>query len=238
VDELVQLSFTIDGPGDSERFHYWLNNMLYLKANAHVNCTWAKYNDAIKQVKSQKDPDPRKRLAREIALPLRKELVQQVAEVYRHLLATVSTSGEMGTVTNWEQHIQPTLLTEPGNELAQLLGEPLPPDAQPRKDYAGPTRIIVPTVRTSIAAGETLTLKVIVLSNKPVREATLWWRIMGQGEFTRIPLVHVARGVYTVTVPPAPPDATALEYGVQAVTDEAWTPHWPSAFHQTLVVTP
>jgi hypothetical protein len=39
----------------------------------------------------------------------------------------------MGTVANWQQHLLPGLLTKPGDgELAGLLGEPLPADAEPR----------------------------------------------------------------------------------------------------------
>ena len=80
----------------------------------------------MKQVKDQKQPNKQKQLARKLALPLRKELVAQVSEVHRYLLATVTTNGAMGNVTNWQQHIMPKLLSEPGQELAKILGEDLP----------------------------------------------------------------------------------------------------------------
>ena len=76
--------------------------------------------------------------------------------LHRHLLATVSTPGEMGNVCNWQQQTMPALLTAPGQELAKLLGEDLPADAMPSKQYAGPPRIFVRDVRTGIVAGETL----------------------------------------------------------------------------------
>ena len=99
--------------------------------------------------------------------------------LFDHLLATVTTPGELGTVMNWNQHNLPGLLTKPGEELARILGEPLPAEAQPTQSYHGPTRIIVPTTRTSLAANEALKLKVIILSEAPPRAATLCWRKLG-----------------------------------------------------------
>ncbi len=40
----------------------------YLRAIGKVNCTWAKFNAAMKKVKDQKHPDNQKRLARQTAL--------------------------------------------------------------------------------------------------------------------------------------------------------------------------
>ena len=127
-------------------------------------------------------------MARQLALPVRVKLVRLVGVVFDHLLATVSTTGELGTVANWNQHNLPDLLTKPGEELAKILGEPLPADAQLTQSYRGPTRIIVPTTRTSLAANEALKLKVIILSEAPPRAATLYWRKLGERRFAKIPL--------------------------------------------------
>ena len=43
-------------PGNRERFSYWLDTFRYLRLNGQVNCTWARYNEAMKQVKAEKDP--------------------------------------------------------------------------------------------------------------------------------------------------------------------------------------
>ena len=151
-------------------------------------------------VKAEKNPENQKKLARELALPIRKELVAAFAELHRHLLATVSSPGEMGNVANWQLQTMPVVLTNPGQELAKLLGEALPADAMPSKQYLGPPRIFVREVRTGIAAGETLTLTVVVMGAKP-ESPKLYWRPLGTGTFAAVPLVHVARGVYTVTLP-------------------------------------
>lgn len=200
VEELASLHSTIRGAGNQERFEYWLNQFQAMRANAHVNCLWAAYNRAFEKVKTEPAAAARKRLARETALPLRKELVAKVGEVHRHLLAAVSTYGDMGNVTNWQQHVLPMLLGDPGVELAQALGEPLPADAMPASEYTGQPRLFVPTIRTTLTSGESLLIKVVVLGLAP-QEAAVVWRPLGSGDFSRLPLEHVARGVYRVTLP-------------------------------------
>jgi len=138
-----------------------------------------------------------------------------VTEVYRHLLATVSTTGELGTVMNWESHILPGLLHQPGEELARLLDGPLPPEAKLSTDYRGPTRIIVPAVRTSLEPGEALSLRVLILAEHPPRSAVIRWRAFGGSDFATRPLSHVARGVYAGTLPAEATVAADLEYFVE-----------------------
>lgn len=251
VDELAELRPSIQGAGHFDRFDYWLANFRYMKAIARLECTWAEFDKAMAKVKAEKDAEAKKQLATATALPLRRQIIQNVHEVYMHLWRTVNSPGAMGTVTNWEQHIMPGLLTKPGEELAAALGEALSPDAMLPKEFPWGTRLIVPTVRSGVAAGEALTLKVIVVAFKPPLEAGLYWRAMGEGEFARLPLVHVSRGVYTVTLPPAPPNAAAIEYYVKVVadpqqmlapsTDEKKTLYFPATapgINQTVVVWP
>jgi len=238
VDKMAKLRPQVKGPGNLERFDYWLNNFRYLRAVGQVNCTWAKFNAAMKKVKEQKSTAEQKRLARQLALPLRRELVAQVADVHRYLLATVSTNGAMGNVTNWQQHIMPTLLTEPGQELAKILGEDLPADAIPSNKYAGPLRIFLPTVRTSLNIGEDLKLKIIILAQNPPKDTALYWRPMGKGNYNRIALTHIARGVYSVKIP-ANRIETDLEYYVRVSSNDDQQITFPAAapnINQTVVV--
>ena len=238
IEKMVKLRPHVKGAGNLERFDYWLNNFRYLRAIGQVNCTWAEFNEAMKKVKDEKQPNEQKRLARKLALPLRKELVAQVSEVHRYLLATVTTNGAMGNVTNWQQHITPKLLTEPGRELAKILGEDLPADAIPSNRYVGPLRIIVPTVRTSLNNSEDLKLKIIILSQNRTEDAALYWRAMGKGTFNRIPLKHIARGVYSVTIP-ASQIKDDLEYYVRVSSTEGEQISFPASaphVNQTIIV--
>ena len=237
VDELAALRPRVVGAGNLERFDYWLNNFRYLRSIAKVRCAWARFDAAMAKARGEKDPGVRKRLAREAALPARRELVAAFGEMQRHLLATVSNAGELGNVCNWQQQTLPVVLTRPGRELASLLGEPLPADAEPSREYAGPPRIIVPTVRTLIARGETLKLTVILPGIEP-REAVLFWRPLGRGDFAAAPLIHVARGVYGVAVPR---DAahSDFEYYVRVVDRRGGVLHYPTMapkINQTVVV--
>ncbi|NMC19876.1 MAG: hypothetical protein GYA33_05585 [Thermogutta sp.] len=200
VAELEALRDRIAGPGNLERFDYWLNLFRYMRANGQVNCTWAAYNAAFAKAKQAAAPEEQRRIAREEALPLRVQLVREAAQTHHYLSAHVSTYGGLGNVANWQQHVLPMLLYDPGAELEQMLGEPLPPEARPGTNYDGPPRLIVPTQRTLLTAGEAFRLKVILLGSVPDR-AVLRWRPLGDEDFRGVPLEHEARGVYRVTIP-------------------------------------
>jgi hypothetical protein len=235
---MAKIRPNIKGHGNLERFDYWLNNFRYLRAVGKVNCTWARFNAAIKRVKDEKDTQIRKQLAHRIALPIRKELVAQVADVHKYLLATVATNGAMGNVTNWQQHIMPSLLTKPGKELAELLGEELPADAMPSDSYDGALRLITPTVRSSLSEGEDLQLKVIILTNSTPNDASLYYRPMGKSDFKKTPLRHVARSVYSARIAAGRIDAD-LEYYVKVNTtdgQEATFPATAPKINQTVVI--
>jgi hypothetical protein len=239
VADLAALRPRVHGAGNLERFDYWLNTMRYLKAVGQVNCTWGQFNAAMDKVKKEQDKDRQKQLAREILLPIRKELVANVNEVHRLLLASITTTGGMGTVANWQQHLLPGLLTQPGKELAEILGEPLPAEAMPSDSYDGPSRLIVPTARPSRMAGEDLRLKVIAVGAQQLRDGALHWRPLGQGTFERVPLEHVARGVYSVRLATSQiPDD--IEYYVEASAGASTirVPATAPTMNQTVVIMP
>ncbi len=238
VDEFAGLQSQVVGAGQRERFHYWLSNFRYLRAVAQTNCTWARFNAAMAKVKAEKDPARQKQLARETALPIRKEIVSQVTEAQRHLLATVTNMGELGTVTNWQQHNFPVLLTQPGEELSKILGEPLPTDAMPPKTYPNvEPHLFVPYARTAIATGEPLNLKAILVGVG--ERVTLRWRPLGSGQFAELPLRHVGRAVYEITLLP---DAVKddFEYYLEAVAEKGppllFPPNAPATCQTVVVV--
>jgi hypothetical protein len=94
----------------------------------------------------------------------------------------------------------------------------------------------VPEVRTGIVAGEAFKLTVIILGTKP-QAAELCWRPLGGDAFSKMPLVHVARGVYAVQLPAETAKAD-FEYYVQATTDgkSLVFPPTAPAMNQTVVV--
>ena len=227
VHELAGWREDVRGAGNLERFDYWLNTFRYLEAMARVNCTWALVTNAMGKAKAAPDPQAQRQIAAAEVLPLRQELVRQVSLLYDLLLATVTNPGELGTVANWEQHLFPDLLEKPGQQLAAFLGRPLPPDAELPRAYRGPARLIVPTKRASVAAGSDLTLRALVLAEKPPREVAVFWRKLGQGAFAKVPMKHEARGVYSLCLPAAK-TSDDLEYYVRAVPDGEPALHFPA----------
>lgn len=204
VDELAALMPTVAGPGNLERYNYWLEAMRYLRAVGRLNCVWSRCNAAIESSKAAKDDAARRQVAREVALTARRELIAALGEVHRHLLSYASTWGDLGTVTNWQQHVMPLLLDANTAELEKFLGEPLPADAQPPKDLPldVPARVLVPTARTMLVEGEALRLTAIVVRPRGAGEpaVVLRWRPLGQGAYRSLPMEHVARGVYRATL--------------------------------------
>lgn len=227
----------VRGAGNLERFDYWLNHFRYLRATGKVNCVWARFNAAMAKAKAEKDEAARKKLAAETALPIRVELVAAVADAHLHLLSAVSTMGCIGNVTNWQQHILPRLLEGPGAELEQILGAPLPPEAQPARAYAGPPRLLVPEVRTSVNAGEALNVTAIVLG-PAVRELGLFYRPLGRGGFVRQAFSPLGRGVYKAVLP-ARVIEEDFEYHVECLPESGAALRFPAAapaVTQTVVV--
>ncbi len=237
VDEWAALRPSVQGPGNLERFDYWLNTFCYLRSIAMLRCEWASFNNVMETIKSEKDPARQRQLANDLGLPARRKILDAFRDLQQFLLATVSTTGEMGTVCNWQQRTLPEVLTQPGRELAKLLGRDLPIDAMPSQEYRGQPRMFVPEIRTGIAAGEPFTLKAIVLASNP-GAVTIHWRPLGTETFEEGPMVHVARGVYTVSLP-VDVRKGDFEYYIQAIVGERsvlWPPTAPH-MNQTVVVT-
>ena len=154
-------------------------------------------------------------------------------------IATVSTPGELGTIANLEQHsrIQAGYLTGFDQVLTVALGKPLPQECAPSREYSGTAKIIVPTVRTDLAKGEALRLRIIALDTRPVKAVRLQVRPLGGGKWQVIAARHVARAVYEALIPAAADD---FEYNIVAETVDGKTLHWPAAapaLSQTVVVT-
>jgi len=237
IDELAALRPRLQEKGNLERFDYWLKNFEYMREVAHYQCLWAEFNGVLEKVRAEKDPNKREGLIQESLLPVRVRMVDSLQAIFERLLATVSNTGELGTIANWEQHNLPDSMDKPGEEIKKLLNADLPPRARLSNAYQGTVRVIVPSVRTSLEIGESLSLKVIVLAQDPPEEAALHWRELGKGKFAAVPLQKTARSVYSVSVPAAGRD---IEYyiRVRAGGREAVFPATAPALNQTVVVIP
>lgn len=241
VDEMESLRPRIVGAGNLERFDYWLNTFRFLRAVGRAGCLRGELDIIVERIAQETDEATKKELARNEALPIRLALARQWERAITLQLSVVSTPGEMGTIANLEQHVRRNnaFLSLHDELLTGLLDGGLPPEAEPSRRYAGPPRIIVPTVRSDIGAGESLQLTVIVLDDEAPRQAQLHWRPLGRGAFRTLDLAHRARAVYEVMLPPAEGDC--LEYFITATTAGGngliWPPTAP-AISQTVIVLP
>jgi len=235
VDEMAALGPKVAGKGSGERFEYWLKNYEYMREVARFTCLWSEYNGAVEKAKAEKTAEAKAKLAKETALPIRVQMVASARKIFGHLLETVSNTGEMGTIMNWEQHNLPGALERPGEELEKVIGAELPVEARLSSDYDGPARVFVTAQRTSLEPGEELTLKVIILSKNKPESAALYWRELGEGPFQSVPLTPIARGVFTVSCPAKDID---LEYYLKAMADgrEVYFPSTAPGLNQTVVI--
>ncbi|MCL4177797.1 MAG: hypothetical protein KJ072_08625 [Verrucomicrobia bacterium] len=238
LDQLGSLTTSVKHVDDQARFETWLSAFRYTRAIAQLSSTWFEYNQAFENAKGKASRAARRQSARTEVLPLRIQLIQRLEEVYTHLLSMIVSPGELGTIANWEQHIIPDLLDQSGAELAGILGHALPAAAIPRREYTGPTRIIVPTTRTILRPGEGLRLKVIILSPQPPREAFFFARQLGEGRYRKLPLTSVAQGVYTVSCFDFTKPDLDFEYYIQVVANDGVIRHFPPSapqINQTVV---
>jgi hypothetical protein len=237
VDELAALESRISGAGSRERFGYWLASFRYMRDVARFNGLWDVYNKAVAKAKAAGSEAATRGVLAAEALPVRAEMAAALRRIFDALLATVSTTGELGTIANWEQHLLPGAWERPEADLVKMLGSGVPADCVLPRAYDGPLRVIVPAVRTSLEAGEALALNVLVLAKGEPVAASLKWREMGRGGFRGVPLEHKARGVYAATLSPG---AGAIEYYIEVEAGGETTrfPATAPELNQTVIVLP
>lgn len=239
VDEMIKLRGQVRGAGNLERFDYWLNNFKYLRAVGELGCIYGQFIRTFDYIKGPHNPHERAKLIKETALPIRRRMADKIAEVHKYLLQTVSTTGEMGTVANWHQRVIPKLLSQTRQKLSELAYEELSEDIAQTRQYDGPARIFVPTLRSSIEAGESLKLKVIILDSTPPKDAAIYWSGLGEKKYNKATLRHIDRGVYAVTISGEDIKQNDIEYYVEVTTDKGQKLYFPATapkINQTVIV--
>ncbi|MFA5817810.1 MAG: hypothetical protein WC854_00845, partial [Bacteroidales bacterium] len=226
VDKMEILRPLVKGRGNLERFDYWLSNFKYLKATGKLACTLGNYNKRMKAIKEINDRDEQKKAAENQLLPLRKQIIRELEETHNYLVSTITTSGGLGNLCNWQQHVADLVIEKPGEELEALLGEKFGVEYLPGREYTGISRLIVPTVRTNLMAGEDLKLKVICIGLQP-DELVVKWRHLGEKSFMIKSASHVARGVYEIIIPSSE-ICDDFEYYLSCTDKSGKTILWPA----------
>lgn len=199
VLEMEAMRPRVEGVGNLERFDYWLNSFRYLRAMARMAHAGHLVDEALRPARESQDAETKLSVARS-ALPLYRALLDRLEEVYRSLLPTIGTKGELGTLANWEQHILPRTVERHRKELEAMLGEPLSSEFVPKRAYDGPTLLCVPTKRTVLEEDAPLRVPIHVLSGGKVNGIALHWRPLGESDWREAKVVRVGRGVFDATV--------------------------------------
>jgi hypothetical protein len=237
VGRLESLRPFVRGPGSLERFDYWLETFRYMRAMGELRCAWARLRTAVAAMRSGPTAARRRQEAEAALEPLR-AMVPLSASVMEHLHGTVSTRGEFGTVANWQQHVLPRVFEQPAREIERALGRALPDDARLGRTYVGPERLVVPTDRTALEAGEPLRLEAIAMGRAPATSVRLAWRPMGAESWATMPFTHAGRGVWRASLPFPGDD---FEYAVEAMSGTGATLQVPAGGRdapRTVVVLP
>jgi hypothetical protein len=226
VDEFAALRPRVSGPGNLERFDYWLNTWRAAAVMAEACCARGQLDKAMAARNYEE------------ALARRIELARLWSRLLTLQTAIVSTPGELGTIANLEQHTRKEshFLDAHDAALSQAMGRALPAEAAPAQAYAGPARLVVPTVRNTVAKGEDLALKIIALDSQPVKSVTVHLRRFGESNWHSLPATHAGRAVHTAKLPAFADD---MEYYVSAETAGGERLSWPPTaprLNQTVVV--
>lgn len=237
INEMEQVRLKVKGAGNLERFDYWLNQFRYLRAVGKFRCILDRFNKAMESVKSENNTERRKKLFMETVLPIRKQQIDNLNEINKYLMNSVSTTGGLGTITNWQQHNIPMLIEEPEKELVKILGEELSQEMKPSREYIGKERMIVPTVRSNIDADKPFRLKIIFFGDEP-ENAAFFWKQLGEKKYKKINLNHVTRNIYNIAIEPNMIRGD-FEYYVKALSSKGKKLMFPATapeLNQTVVV--
>jgi hypothetical protein len=243
VDKLEKIRMRVKGKGNFERFDYWLNTFRYARSAAHFGCIIGQMDKINSSLSGISDISIKKDKIIQDLLPLRIQAAMTWVEMMDYLLKTVSTTGELGTVANLEQHNLGLLglLNKYDSLITDATGKHLPPEAELSMKYFGQLRIIVPALRNILDTDEDFSLKIIILSGEPVREAYFYWKNLGERKFQKISLEHINRGVYKVTLSQDLLKNSDFEYYIEAVSASSGRAVFPATaplMNQTVVVLP
>lgn len=239
VARFAALRGKIAGAGDRERFDYWHHTFAASVAMYEWAAARADLGDAVNRMNAEQDAARKKELT-QAALERRVALARVWDKIMRHMIGTVSTPGELGTIANLElrSRTHQKYLTWADPALEAALGAALPAACSPSMAYDGPARIIVPTVRGSVNRGEALNLRIIALTREPIRQLRAFVRPLGTDSWQAVQPTHVARTVWQARLPAAAGD---FEYRVEMQAADGTALSWPATaptMNQTVVVMP
>ncbi|MGB9746601.1 MAG: hypothetical protein ACPLXM_06705 [Bacteroidales bacterium] len=227
VEEFEQFRPLIRGKSSMEQFEYWRNMFLYARAQARVGCLLGEMDRGMQQLLQKSSPEVQQAFLFSLILPLRDSLKTAWSEMMHHLLLTVGTTGELGTIANLEMHNlgRLKLLSKYDPVLDSLFPGLVPPIQFPTGWDEEP-RIIVTANRNLLEASENFHLRVRVLARNPVEKIDFYWRPIGQGKFRKAAFTFQERQVFELEIPAGEINGVDFEYYVKVKVDNKVL-YWP-----------
>lgn len=212
VDTLLMLQPQIKGKGNRERFDYWVNTFCGLRAMGELGCIRGDLDKKIGRLEVITDPAEKRDFAKNEVLPVRESLARTWERLMHHLIATVYTSGEVGTLINLESQTRKTyqFLNKHDKTIESATGRPLGAEFALSDSYASPPRFVVLNERGVIEKDEPYALEAAILGNNdPNAKPVLKYRQLGEKSFKSIEMTHKANNTFTVRMPDLP---SSIEY--------------------------
>lgn len=225
----------ITGDGAKERYNYWLQTFYFAKAQGHIGSLMGAAQKA-QEALAESSSGAKRITAATNLLRLRGEMIIAWGEMVTHQLQAVSSTGEMGTITNLEQHHleEEKVLTQYDSVINAVLPGSVGPLALPTA-YTGKARIIAPMQQSLLERGEGLNFYLRVLSAHAVTGATVYVKPLDGKSFAKFPVKHVGRNVYKVMLSPAQYGNRHFEYYAEVKTGNGVL-RFPQGPNKTVVI--
>lgn len=201
IHEYEKCEPLITEAGNKERYKYWLHTFYYAKSLAQVGCALGEMDTIATLAAKETDATARKTLGSRL-LKARDHAAKAWGEMVTHLLQTVNTTGEMGTIANIEQHNmqQMRFLVRYDSLISAALGEHVAA-VDLSKQYTGASRLVVTTKRTLLHSGEDLNMRIRILTSSDITSVDIFWKPLGTKSFEKKAIDHEAANVYKLNLP-------------------------------------
>jgi len=217
IDKMEQLRPKVSGKGNLERFDYWLNQFKYLKATGKLACSLGLYAKNVLLAKNMNETQ-KHAFAKETMLPIVKQQISDLRDVYFYLISATTTWGEVGNLTNWQQHVVPSQVKPCVSEVAKYTGDSSLVKELLVKSIDGVKKMIVPSPLTTLEDQKDYTVKVLTFNLKP-QKISLFWRFLGEKDFRQIELAQTSDSYWLATIP-ASQVTDDFEYYISATDGE------------------
>ncbi len=245
LDQLEALRSQVKGPGNLDRFDWWLNNFRFLRASMKVEAQWYACNQVIAQAKAETDVAKKRQITEQEALPIYRELVKSAHAAITAKLLTVQARGSISTVNGilWCMKVGTNggPISAPLRAISELLGSQAPAGVALPTDYLGAPRLIVPVIRDRMFPGELFSVRIWYLDSAPPTSAEVFWRPMGMGEYRRQPLRFMNGNEYRLDFDEAMRQAGTVEYYLRMTMVGGEILSWPASapgITQTVITLP